>query len=690
MKRHLKRYFIVLFFLLSILKAQNETESLLQTKCDGDKITYTIKANLLEYLENDKNTDGREMYEKIADLKTKRIGLCKGTYFDNSIEFDSITEYENKDLLISAIKYYQIDAGIIIEGLANTIQEYSNVISKFPEELLDVDIVFGLQKENTEKTELKTQLNEFIAKNKDSYESLTTYWDLVQRENGFLNKTLNEKTNVLKVIAKIDMSPHSYLRSYDQELIGAEIEFIYNFAREYGYGLSFEHADVDDELIDALKNKKADIALGFFVKRVDDTIDMTDTIYSSHISLLVRYGNLPESIDWYLYDGIEQFNGDKIGIVKGSYYYTLSEKYFYESEFVEREDLFDLIEQLLLEEIDGFIFDQPAIEYYVNLFKFRLSLYTFDELEPNQNAFGFQKNEEGEKLAKEFNEFLKTIDVPALEKKWSREDWSVDNADLIVRDNSDLKIDKDLNPDDKLLTVGFDLGLKPLSFYYGNEPVGIEVEIIYLFAKAKHYNIKIVDLNLEERLTYLKEGKANITGGSFSISEERKKDIIFSDVIYTCGTVLAVRLDSVKSLIPIELYDRNYTRKEKNIIDVNVKFQDDKIKTSSCVLPDYFNDILLINCTIDDIQDVNVSNGFEYVNTEDKILLLYNYIEANNFLQANKLIEGHTTIIQESDKSEEIVCSKSSNTFSTVEIIASVVAASGAIGIMVYLLRLCF
>jgi len=252
MKRHLKRYFIILFFLLSILKAQNETESLLQTKCDGDKITYTIKANLLEYLENDKNTDGREMYEKIADLKTKRIGLCKGTYFDNSIEFDSITEYENKDLLISAIKYYQIDAGIIIEGLANTIQEYSNVISKFPEELLDVDIVFGLQKENTEKTELKTQLNEFIAKNKDSYESLTTYWDLVQRENGFLNKTLNEKTNVLKVIAKIDMSPHSYLRSYDQELIGAEIEFIYNFAREYGYGLSFEHADVDDELIDAL------------------------------------------------------------------------------------------------------------------------------------------------------------------------------------------------------------------------------------------------------------------------------------------------------------------------------------------------------------------------------------------------------------------------------------------------------
>ena len=82
-------------------------------------------------MENDQNTDGREIYEKVADLKTKRIGLCKGTYFYNSIEFDFITEFEKKDLLLSAIRTYQIDAGIIIEGLANTIQEYSNVISKF-------------------------------------------------------------------------------------------------------------------------------------------------------------------------------------------------------------------------------------------------------------------------------------------------------------------------------------------------------------------------------------------------------------------------------------------------------------------------------------------------------------------------------------------------------------------------------
>lgn len=327
-------FFVIFFSLLSLAKSVIEIEEegeeievpsfdekLLQTKCDGEKITYTIKANLKEYLENDKNIDGREIYESIADLKSKRIGICKGTYYKETDVFDSITEYENKDLLLADIKDYKIDAGIIFEGLANTIQEFSNIATKYPEPLLPVDIVFALQKNNIN-TELKSQLNEFIASHKENYENLASYWDLVWRENGFLNKTLSGENGTLNVIAKIDMSPHSYLRSYDQYLIGAEVDFIYQFARAYGYGLNFEHADVDEELIDTLKNKKADIALGFFVKREDedDSIDQTDVLYSSSISLLVRYGNLPDSVEWTtLYGSIEEFNGENLGIVSGTF-----------------------------------------------------------------------------------------------------------------------------------------------------------------------------------------------------------------------------------------------------------------------------------------------------------------------------------------------------------------------------------
>jgi len=293
-----------------------------------------------------------------------------------------------------------------------------------------------------------------------------------------------------------------------------------------------------------------------------------------------------------------------------------------------------------------------------------------------------KKMKKGEALVKEFNEFLKTIDIPASKNKWEAPHWSTETMEL--NDNSDLNIDKDLNPNDELLTVGLNFGLKPLAFYTGNEPMGLEVEIIYLFAKAKHYNINLIEINMEERMSLLKEGKIDITGGNLSITDERKEFMIFSDEIYSSGIVLAVRIDSKKELIPIEIRNGNYTVNKNNNVDVHVKFSDNKIKTSSCIFPNYYSDILLINCTINDIEDVNVSKGFEYVNTEDKILLLYNDIETNNFLQANTIIEGHTDIIQESDKNIEIVCKNSNN-----QTISIIIGSSTLVIAIIYLLRLC-
>ena len=686
----LKRQILVLFFILITLtkvdeivgndnlRLDNFIEPLLQTKCDENKIQYTIRANLKEYMENENNIDGREIYQSLSDLKSKKIGACKGTFLGDNLIFDSVTEYENQDLIIQALKNHTIDGGIIFSGLADTIQEFSNVISKFDQPVKDVDIVFALQKG---KDSLKEELNDFIAKNKADYKKMQSYWDLIWRETGFLNKTLTNTNGILKINAKINMSPHSYLRSYDNELIGAEIEFIYKFAREKSYELSFEYSKTDQEQLDALKNGKADIALGFFVKRDNEDIILTDILYSSTIDLLVRYSNLPASLNQKsFYGSLKEFNGEKLGIVSGTFYNDLSEKYFPDSEFVSEEDVFSLIEKLLLEEIDGFIYDQPVIEFYANLFQFRIAFFTLDELEPNKNAFAFQKNTEGEALAAEFNDFLKTIDVEALKEKWNTPDWT---NNMEINKNANLTIDKNLNPNDKLLTVGFNLGSKPLSFYLNDEPMGLEVEIIYLFAKAKHYNIDFREISLEERTSLVKEGKVNITGGCFTITEERKQFMSFSDPLYSCGTVLATRVDMKKDIIPIEILDKNYNTKENKVVDVNVKFPNEINRVSSCVFPDYYNDTILINCTIKDIKDVNTSKGFTYEDTEDKILLLFNYFEANNFLKANTKITGHPNIIQESDKSEEIVCYMSPIKKLTVAGVGALVVA------LLYLFRLC-
>ena len=81
-------------------------------------------------------------------MKTKRIGIYKPTYTDNSkLEnlFDSIKEYDNKDNLVTDVIKNRLDGGIIFQGLANSIHINSNILSFFPEPYYSVDLGFGLK-----------------------------------------------------------------------------------------------------------------------------------------------------------------------------------------------------------------------------------------------------------------------------------------------------------------------------------------------------------------------------------------------------------------------------------------------------------------------------------------------------------------------------------------------------------------
>ena len=66
---------------------------------------------------------------------------------------------------------------------------------------------------------------------------------------------------------------------------------------------------------------------------------------------------------------------------------------------------------LLLEDIEGFISDEPVVQYFHIAFPWRITYYTFDNIDPIQNAFAFQKNNEGENLLKEFNEFISDLNL---------------------------------------------------------------------------------------------------------------------------------------------------------------------------------------------------------------------------------------------------------------------------------------
>ena len=84
-------------------------------------------------------------------MKSTRIGIYKPTYADNEklkSLFNRITEYDNKDNLVTDIIKNRTDAGIFFCGLAESISMNSNLLLAFPETLYSVDLGSGLQKDN--------------------------------------------------------------------------------------------------------------------------------------------------------------------------------------------------------------------------------------------------------------------------------------------------------------------------------------------------------------------------------------------------------------------------------------------------------------------------------------------------------------------------------------------------------------
>ena len=105
----------------------------------------------------------------------------------------------------------------------------------------------------------------------------------------------------------------------------------------------------------------------------------------------------------------------------------------------------------------------------------------------NDLGFAFKKNDTI--LINEFNQFLEKQDVEKLYEKWN------------VKDTSEIKAEKyNIGENAETIKVGLLTDSYPFCFNENDEIKGIEVDLIYQFAKSKNYNVDIVEFfNTDER-----------------------------------------------------------------------------------------------------------------------------------------------------------------------------------------------
>ena len=669
MKERFTKTFLLLFL---SLYATTFTQEPAPARCDGQSIKYSIVANMKDYLKYENNLDGKEIYDDLSDLYNKPVGIYSPTYQNSRklSDYKNLKQYNNKNELISDLINHKIEGGILFGGLAEHIKMIGNMFTIIESDLYTVDSGFGLKKNSGE---LETRINSFIKGITDQKMlELVNKWHPVNFEGGYIDTNLDGTKN-LKVVAKIDSSPFCYKRESDNSLIGAEVELLYDFARQNGYKLVFTEVTTYEEQINALKNGNADIAIGIFVKE-DNSADyeISDTFYTESVNMIIRNSNSPDnnSKQTKIYNSIEEFDGSTIGIMEGSYFEDFTKEKFPKSKYKNQGSSPALVMDLLSEETDGFFMDKPIGDYVKNKYSGRVTYYESDELPNYQNAFAFKNDATKAKLLSEFNEFLGTINLKELYNNW-------------MTNNDKLTIEVASDQSWPTINAEFFMGNYPICYMEKNKPKGFELDILYRFAKEKHYNINLISITVEQRIN----SKADIVGGVLSITEDRKKIMQFSDPLYDSPAVLIVRVDSKADEFPIIIRDKDW--KQKNTADIDVKFGD-VYKQSKCTFPEYYSNSLLINCEIPNIQNIDFDDEFEYVGTEDKITLVFGDYEADNFFQANKKIPNHNDIIKQSDFDDlAYTCSSSgggvrTSSSSMTQVSFKVLAAIIAISLIIF------
>ena len=350
-----------------------------------------------DYLENEKNIDGRPIFNSLSDIYKKKVAvLAPFSKYVDKTKFTSVTEYEDTNLstyqVFRDLNSRKIDAMIFHNGYSKGFVLSSNSISMFPEYLGNVEIAFAL---NKNKGDLKEEINSYFESNPNFFTERTNTWKNLNLEEQYIDTNLSGNKGQINVVNLLNRYPYSYLDTTTNELMGLDLDFLYSFAREKGYTLKLTQIKSLEEAITALTNGSADIAVGFIIKEEGQSdIIYTNTLYEDKFSLIVRTENIQKSLEWINpKNSINDFDGENIGIITGGSYNELTKTTFpnSESKFKNVDSIVELFELLLREEITGFLMDGPLVQYYTMAFPSRIVYFSLDNQDVAQNAFGFQK-----------------------------------------------------------------------------------------------------------------------------------------------------------------------------------------------------------------------------------------------------------------------------------------------------------
>lgn len=321
--------------------------------------------------------------------------------------------------------------------------------------------------------------------------------------------------------------PFSYEK--DGACVGLEIDLIARFCREYGYAFSFEWLDLT-EVFAKIESGEADIGAASIsiTEERKETLLFSESYYDGGVVFVEKTEGEGKAIY-----SLSDLDGKAVGVQSDSEAIASIRKYLPTSTVNYYSAIGDMAEALEKSEIFGYVADEALVRLIGTQYPTQKAITT---LSKNAYAFAFPKEgTQGNALRTLFNGFLEE----------ALQDGTLDEIDGIWfgSDESKKKVDySGLTPENGTLTLAVSSSsAAPFLYKNGAEFAGYDIDLAVRFCKKYGYGLIIADYSLGDLFTVIKNGGCDMAASCIAVTEERKADMLFSDTVYTGGSVLVVK-----------------------------------------------------------------------------------------------------------------------------------------------------
>lgn len=476
------------------------------------------------------NQETEESVSPIPELNGKPLGVLTGSILDG-ISTDLFPDspqlfYSTLSDLVIALKTKKID-GFLYDLPTILYMENEDKEIKHYQEILVPDF-YGWVFSKTEAGEkLRAQANEFLAKiaADGTKAEMEEFWFSPENEKALLEIESSGPNGTLDLAVVAAVAPFAFIQ--DTEITGYEIDMVNRFCKEYGYGLEINDMDFAAVIPSVIsgKNDFAACTISYTEERAKSVL-FSDSDYTGGVIMVVRAEDL---VGLYTprEELISRYNGKTAAVRTGTIFDAIVSEIFPDSPISYYSSQSDEVLALKTDKADFNLGDLP---YAMVLARDNPEItYEKEILVDDNYGYIFNPDEKGQAIQAEFNTFLSKIKADgtydAIKDKW-------------FNDANPEPVENEFSGSRGTITLGTDGTNIPFCFSSNNTIQGFDIEVISRFCKEYDYGFAISVMDFAGLIPSVVSGKIDIGASTISITEERKKSVLFSDPVFEGGVVM--------------------------------------------------------------------------------------------------------------------------------------------------------